>query len=226
MRPIHARPSANFNERSSPVDMIVLHYTGMKTGREALNRLCDPAAAVSAHYLIFENGGVCRLVEENFRAWHAGVSEWRGVPDVNSRSVGIEIVNPGHEFGYVPFTDKQIESVIELCQDIMTRHRIVSGNVVAHSDVAPSRKADPGELFPWKKLAENGIGLWTDGFETPRKPVGEMLAAIGYAVSDEPAALTAFQRRFYPQALTDKAERTTERLAAVCRLYEEKGQMI
>ena len=149
MRPVFVYPSANFNGRYSPVDMIVLHYTGMKTGQEALDRLCNPAAAVSTHYLIFENGDIYNLVEEEFRAWHAGLSQWRGIPDVNSRSIGIEIVNPGHEFGYVPFTAEQIQSVIDLCKDIMTRHHIPAGNILGHSDVAPARKSDPGELFPF-----------------------------------------------------------------------------
>ncbi len=224
MQAAHIYPSANFNGRYSPVDMIVLHYTGMKTGQEALDRLCNPAAAVSTHYLIFENGDIYNLVEEEFRAWHAGLSQWRGIPDVNSRSIGIEIVNPGHEFGYVPFTAEQIQSVIDLCRDIMTRHHIPAGNILGHSDVAPARKSDPGELFPWKTLAENHIGLWTDAFAVPRRSVGEMLAAIGYDTADELSALTAFQRHFYPEALLDKAEKTIERLAAVSRLYKEKGQ--
>ena len=223
MRPVHIYPSANFNGRYSPVDMLVLHYTGMKTGQEALDRLCNPAAAVSAHYLIFENGDIYNLVDEEFRAWHAGLSQWRGVPDVNSRAIGIEIVNPGHEFGYIPFTNEQIQSVIDLCRDIMTRHHIAARNILGHSDVAPMRKSDPGELFPWKNLAENSIGLWTDEFEIPRKPVGEMLAQIGYDTIDELAALTAFQRHFYPEALLNGSEKTIGRLAAVSRLYQEKG---
>lgn len=155
----------------------------------------------------FENGDIYNLVEEEFRAWHAGLSQWRGIPDVNSRSIGIEIVNPGHEFGYVPFTAEQIQSVIDLCRDIMTRHHIPAGNILGHSDVAPARKSDPGELFPWKMLAENHIGLWTDAFAVPRQSVGEMLDAIGYDTADELSALTAFQRHFYPEALLDKGEK-------------------
>ena len=222
MRPVFVYPSGNFNGRYSPIDMIVLHYTGMKTGQEALDRLCNPAAAVSAHYLIFENGDIYNLVDEDFRAWHSGISSWRGIPDVNSRSIGIEVVNPGHEFGYVPFTDEQIDSVIDLCRDIMTRRNIAPQNVLGHSDVAPARKSDPGELFPWKRLAKNRIGLWTEAFAVPRQPVSKMLAEIGYDTTDELAALTAFQRHFYPEALLDKAEKTIERLAAVSSLYEQK----
>jgi N-acetylmuramoyl-L-alanine amidase len=141
--------------------MVVLHYTGMQTMQEALDRLCDPAAEVSAHYLIDEDGTVIRLVPEEKRAWHAGRSYWRGITDVNSASIGIEIVNPGHEFGYRPFTDAQMESLIPLLSSIMARHNIEPANVVGHSDVAPARKQDPGELFEWELLARYGLALPT-----------------------------------------------------------------
>ncbi|MBR1777985.1 MAG: N-acetylmuramoyl-L-alanine amidase [Alphaproteobacteria bacterium] len=213
--------SPNFDERKAPVEMLVLHYTGMKSAQEALDRLCDPAAKVSAHYLVDANGEIYSLVDETKRAWHAGVSSWRGKTDINSQSIGIEIVNPGHEFGYRPFSDAQIAAVIKLCQTIQQRCRISAKNVLAHSDVAPMRKSDPGELFPWKKLAKNGIGLWTDGLDTPEKDKKDMLAAIGYDITDESAALTAFQRHFYPEALLNRASETDKRLAAVFNLFNE-----
>ena len=157
--------SPNFDERKTPVEMLVLHYTGMKTAKEALDRLRDPAAKVSAHYVIDENGSIYSLVAEDKRAWHAGVSSWNGKTDINSRSVGIEIVNPGHEFGYHPFADVQIQSVIDLSKEIIKRHSILIENIVGHSDVAPTRKPDPGKAFFWKALAEQGIGFWYDSHD-------------------------------------------------------------
>ena len=153
--------SPNFNDRAPSVALcyVVLHYTGMKTGAEARERLCNQAAKVSAHYLIEEDGSIYQLVDEDKRAWHAGESFWRGVTDMNSASIGIELVNPGHEFGYVPFPEVQIEALIELSRGILTRHLIPPQRVVGHSDVAPARKVDPGELFPWEQLAANGIGM-------------------------------------------------------------------
>jgi N-acetylmuramoyl-L-alanine amidase len=155
------RPSPNYDSRREgcPIDILVLHYTGMRTAEEALERLCDPEAKVSAHYTIDRDGRVYRHVDESLRARHAGVSYWAGERDVNSRSIGIELVNPGHEFGYVPFPEVQIEALIELSRGILTRHLIPPQRVVGHSDVAPARKVDPGELFPWEQLAANGIGM-------------------------------------------------------------------
>lgn len=213
-------PSPNFDERKAPVEMLVLHYTGMETAQKALDRLRDPAAKVSAHYVIDEDGEIYSLVAEDKRAWHAGVSLWNGKTDINSRSVGIEIVNPGHEFGYRPFPDEQIQSIIELSKEIIKHYALLDKNIVGHSDIAPSRKKDPGELFPWEKLSENGIGLWTDDFAVPEKSVSEMLSAIGYDTTDEQAALTAFQRRFYPEAILNHATDTEARLAAVSTLYK------
>ena len=162
-------PSPNFDSREGQeIDMLVLHYTGMKTAQEALDRLCDPAAKVSAHYVVDEDGTVYRLVAEENRAWHAGVSSWRGASNVNQRSIGIEIVNPGHEFGYRAFPKAQMETVAALCKGILSRHAIAARNVVAHSDIAPVRKEDPGELFDWKGLAELGIGLWPLTSPPPR----------------------------------------------------------
>jgi N-acetylmuramoyl-L-alanine amidase len=195
-------PSPNHDERGAAIDMLVLHYTGMETGEAALARLTDPAAKVSAHYTIDRDGRVYRHVPEEQRAWHAGVSYWAGERNVNARSIGIEIVNPGHEFGYVPFTDPQIASLIDLSRGIFERHPIPPSRVVAHSDVAPARKEDPGELFPWQCLAEYGIGLWpAGGFHALAEPFEHALARFGYGVSpqvDVPLQkiVTAFQRHF------------------------------
>ena len=153
------RPSPNYDPRREgcPIDILVLHYTGMRTAEEALERLCDPEAKVSSHYTIDRDGRVYRHVDESLRARHAGVSWWAGERDVNSRSIGIELVNPGHEFGYVSFPEPQIEALIELARGILARHPIPPHRVVGHSDVAPARKMDPGELFPWLRLAEYGV---------------------------------------------------------------------
>lgn len=199
-----ALPSPNFTERTLPVSIIVLHYTGMETKEDALERLRDPQAKVSAHYVIDEDGTVYALVDENKRAHHAGVSFWRGVSDINSASVGIELINKGHEFGYTSFPEKQIDALIRLCADIMTRHDIRF--VLGHSDVAPARKQDPGELFPWKRLAENGIGFWTDDFLPAGGMAESLLKEIGYDTTDPAAARTAFCRHFLPEALSGQAD--------------------
>lgn len=196
-------PSPNFDERALPVTMVVLHYTGMQDAASAIARLSDPEAKVSAHYLIAEDGQIVRMVDESKRAWHAGKSFWRGITDINSASVGIEIVNPGHEFGYRPFPVAQIDALIGLMHDVTLRYRITRGNVVGHSDIAPARKEDPGELFPWDRLARLRLALpsptknlmdphWTDA--------GFLLALerFGYDVTDPLAAVRAFQRRFRP----------------------------
>ncbi|MGC6399214.1 N-acetylmuramoyl-L-alanine amidase [Sphingomonas sp. FW199] len=199
-------PSPNFNDRLLPITMIVLHYTGMPDAAGALARLRDPDAQVSAHYLVEEDGRIHRLVDEEKRAWHAGRSHWRGVTEVNSASIGIEIVNPGHEFGYRPFRDEQVASVIRLVHAIKDRYEITRGNIVGHSDVAPARKQDPGELFPWGKLARLRLALPrpTRNLVDPGWPDGGFLLALerfGYDVSDAEAAVTAFQRRFRPEMI-------------------------
>jgi N-acetylmuramoyl-L-alanine amidase len=187
--------------------MIVLHYTGMLTGAEALARLTDAASKVSCHYLVDEDGTIVSLVPEGKRAWHAGVSFWRGDTETNARSIGIEIVNPGHEWGYRKFPKKQIDMVVALVKDIRTRHDVPVTNVVGHSDVAPQRKEDPGELFPWKRLAEEGLALGPyEGDPDPSisyEDALSMLRSIGYDAPDKAhaAALVAFQRRFCPKAL-------------------------
>ena len=166
-------PSPNFDARTAPPDILVLHYTGMKSGPEALNRLCDPVAKVSSHYMVEEDGRVFRLVPEERRAWHAGVSYWKGERNINGVSIGVEIVNPGHEFGYRPFPDAQIAAVIALVADIRSRWQIGDDRIVGHSDVAPGRKDDPGELFPWKRIAEAGHGLWVDAPPAPGLPLAQ-----------------------------------------------------
>ena len=196
--------SPNFDARELPVSMIVLHYTGMESAQAAIDRLRDPEAKVSAHYLVDEDGRILQLVDERHRAWHAGRSHWRGVTDVNSASIGIEIVNPGHEFGYRPFPEAQMSSLIPLVADIKERHAITRGNVVGHSDVAPARKQDPGELFNWNALARLRLALPrpTRNLVDPGWPdAGFMLALerFGYDVNDAEAAVTAFQRRFRPE---------------------------
>src|SRR6195952_2802969 len=152
-------PSPNFDERTSPVSILVLHYTGMVDAASAIARLADPEAKVSAHYLIAEDGQIVRMVDESKRAWHAGKSHWRGLDDINSASIGIELVNPGHEFGYRPFPEAQIDALIPLVASIVERHGITRGNIVGHSDIAPARKQDPGELFPWARLAKLRLSL-------------------------------------------------------------------
>ena len=166
-------PSPNFNARRGPPDMLILHYTGLTSGPEALARLCDEQSKVSSHYLVEEDGRVFRLVPEERRAWHAGVSFWKGESDINGRSIGIEIVNPGHEFGYRAFPAAQIAAVIELVADIRTRWSIEDSRILGHSDVAPGRKIDPGELFPWKQLAQAGHGLWVEPDAAPGLPLSE-----------------------------------------------------
>jgi len=189
-------PSPNQDERpdGTPIDMLILHYTGMQSARAAIDRLRDPDAHVSSHYVVDEDGAVFRLVPEARRAFHAGVSCWRGNTGLNGRSVGIEIVNPGHEWGYRDFPALQMAAVCELCLDILSRHPIPPRNVVAHSDVAPDRKEDPGEKFDWEGLARNGVGLWPQGVpdlgtggvvrdDAELYDVRRALRAIGYDVA-------------------------------------------
>lgn len=196
--------------------MLVLHYTGMKTGDAALERLCDPKAEVSAHYLIDEAGDVFALVDESERAWHAGVAMWRGQSNINSRSIGIELVNPGHEYGYRAFPEAQMAALIPLCQGILSRHSIPARNVVGHSDVAPERKADPGELFDWAGLAAAGVGLWPASLDTPCSEADApgLLSKIGYDISNTESAMTAFQRHFATHRLDGVPDVETRRTIA------------
>ncbi len=204
------RPSPNFNDRpaGSPVDMLVLHYTGMTSTDEALERLCDPNAKVSAHYLIDEDGAVYALVPENRRAWHAGLAAWRGHRDVNGRSIGIELANPGHEFGYRAFPAAQMAALTDLALAILGRHPIPPRNVVGHSDIAPDRKLDPGERFDWQGLAESGIGLYPEPGEPAEGDVLGLLAEYGYDTGAR-QTIAAFQRHFRPHRIDGKADAET-----------------
>ena len=232
-------PSPNHDARPDglSIDSIVLHYTGMRSARDAIDRLRDPVAKVSSHYVVEEDGTVWRLVPEERRAWHAGVSFWRGHTALNDRSVGIEIVNPGHEFGYRDFPVLQLVSVCDLCLALLSRHREPARNVVAHSDIAPDRKEDPGEKFDWEGLARNGVGLWPAGVPdlgtggavrdaASLRDVRAALSDIGYRVAAEGAldpalssVLRAFQRHWRPEAVTGQADAgTLARLLAVVRM--------
>jgi N-acetylmuramoyl-L-alanine amidase len=211
------RFSPNHNARPfTPVSLIVLHYTGMKSSAEALEWLCNAESEVSAHYFVEENGDIYELVEEDRRAWHAGVSSWGGSHNINDISIGIELANLGHEHGYEPFPPAQIAATINLCQDIMRRHELRPASVIGHSDVAPTRKSDPGELFPWELCAKYGVGLWHDVAPFQQIEVCEIeaadlkkLQAFGYHVETEnqtqiQACITAFQRHFRPHNLSGK----------------------
>ena len=221
-------PSPNKDDRppGTPVDVLLLHYTGMPTAQAAIDRLRDPAARVSSHYVVEEDGAVWRLVPEERRAFHAGISYWRGHRALNDRSIGIEIVNPGHEWGYRPFPSAQMDAVRELCRGILARHPIPARNVVGHSDVAPDRKQDPGELFDWPGLARAGIGLWpgTPAVPVPLDAVEATLTGIGYPVPDLRTTVAAFQRRWRPGCVNGEADAgTRERLAAVRSLLDAEG---
>jgi len=231
-------PSPNFDPRTVTPSILVLHYTGMKTGEEALARLRDPEAKVSSHYVVEEDGRVFRLVPEERRAWHAGVSFWRGRRNVNGDSIGIEIVNPGHEWGYRAFPEAQVAAVIELVGDIRSRWMIEDRDIVGHSDVAPARKEDPGELFPWKRLAEAGHGLWAEAPAAPGDPIGEGeegaavfalqagFTRLGYDLppsgkfdAETTAVVRAFQRHWRPEKVDGIADgETRARLIALLRM--------
>jgi N-acetylmuramoyl-L-alanine amidase len=226
---LRKRASPNFDARAEPVDMLILHYTGMRSAAAALDRLCDPAARVSAHYVVEEGGAIWQLVDEERRAWHAGASRWRGAPLVNGRSIGIELVNPGHEFGYRPFPEAQLGALIGLCRGILERHAIPPRHVLGHADVAPTRKEDPGELFPWRRLAAEGIGLWPEPLpeaEPGWPSVARDLAAFGYDVgTGDPAdpalsaALIAFQRHWRQRLCDGEPDReSAAQLAGLCAL--------
>jgi N-acetylmuramoyl-L-alanine amidase len=236
-------PSPNFDVRTAPPDMLLLHYTGMPTGEAALARLRDPEAKVSAHYMVEEDGRVFALVPEERRAWHAGVSHWRGATDINGASIGVEIVNPGHEFGYRPFAEPQILAVIALVANIRSRWTIPDARILAHSDVAPERKQDPGELFPWKRLAEAGHGLWAEPAAAPGAALAEGdegpgifalqagLTRLGYGGAPSGAfdaatatIVRAFQRHWRPAQVDGVADGATRsRLIALLRLAAEGG---
>ena len=242
-------PSPNFDDRKHPVDMLVLHYTGMETGQAALDQLCNPAAKVSSHYLLWEDGRVDQLVAGDLRAWHAGVSSWQGDEDLNSRSIGIEIVNGGHDFplpdgSLPPYPRQQIHALIELCHLILADHDIPQTRIVGHSDIAPLRKQDPGEHFPWERLARAGIGIWPEidgttdtGISSEGLAPGETgasvrqmqehLQRIGYGIGASgtydpltEAVVRAFQRRWLPDRVSGTADiQTLRRIGTMHALY-------
>lgn len=209
--------------------LLILHYTGMRSAAAAISRLCDPAAAVSAHYVIGEDGLVTQLVADARRAWHAGLGGWHDIIDVNSHSIGIELVNPGHEWGYRPFPDEQIKALIELASTIRDHYRLSPAAVIGHSDTAPARKIDPGELFPWARLAGHRLGIWPTS--APRRAVDlatalSHLASIGYRLDlpgTAPAQVVAAFQRHWRQALVDGVldAETMGVIEAVARLSVE-----
>src|SRR5882724_1206384 len=221
--------SPNHDARGAKVDILLLHYTGMTTDEGALARLVDKDSKVSSHYFVYEDGRVFQLVSEQQRAWHAGAASWKRATDINARSIGIEIANPGHEFGYRDFPDPQIDAVIALCRDIVARHHIRRERVLAHSDVAPTRKNDPGEKFPWARLAAAGVGLWVEPAPiTPGRTLSandsgpeieklqKSLVRFGYALEitrryDDTtrSVVTAFQRHFRPERVDGLADPST-----------------
>ncbi len=216
-------PNCEARPEGSPIDILLLHYTGMQSAEAALARLCDSAARVSAHYLIDEAGACHRLVPEAMRAWHAGESAWAGERDINSRSIGIELVNPGHEFGYRDFPEAQMRALETLARGILARHAIPPARVLGHSDVAPHRKQDPGERFDWARLARAGIGLWLEpGFAPPRE--GEPLApgAAGPAVAALQAALARYG---YGIAASGVYDLRTEQVVTAFQRHFRQGKV-
>jgi N-acetylmuramoyl-L-alanine amidase len=243
--PVEVVPSPNHGERrGARPDMLILHYTGMPDVEAALRRLCSPESEVSAHYLVFEDGRIVQCVAEGRRAWHAGVSAWADIADINSRSIGVEIANPGHEFGYRDFPSRQIEAVTALCRDILGRHRIRADRVLAHSDVAARRRQDPGERFPWRALYEAGVGLWIEpisldakgdallpgrrgpavaGLQADLRCYGYWLQESGLYGDETEQVVRAFQRHFRPARIDGIADASTRQtltdlLAARSRL--------
>ena len=226
-------PSPNLGPRKTDrrPSWIMLHYTGMESGVAALQLLTNPLSEVSCHYLVWEDGRIFQLVPEVARAWHAGRGSWKGEEDLNSHSIGIEIVNGGHRYGLPPYPPAQIEAVIALCQDIMARHTIPAGHLLAHSDSAPTRKEDPGEHFPWQHLAQAGVGLWPQTEPVPEtasalyqpgdegqpvRALQALLAMIGYPIQMTgvydaltESVIKAVQRRYRPQSVTGIADGAT-----------------
>ena len=222
-------PSPNWDERALPVTIAVLHYTEMPSTADSLARLTDPEAKVSAHYLISEEGEVVRLVDEDKRAWHAGTSYWRGLRDINSASIGIELQHPGHGLGYREFDDRQFEALVPLLHRIVQTHDIARANVVGHSDVAPMRKCDPGELFPWDRLAEYRLCL-------PRPEKLELgdpfdndgafylaLERFGYDITDGRKAVEAFQRRWRPERIDGEIDGQVRAILFQLLLDRDRG---
>ncbi|MGM4919104.1 N-acetylmuramoyl-L-alanine amidase [Tardiphaga sp. 813_E8_N1_3] len=224
-------PSPNFGERNKGLvpDMIVLHYTGMPDPEGAITRLCTAGTDVSAHYIVLEDGRIVQTVPEAKRAWHAGVGFWAGEEDINSCSIGIEIINRGHDWGYPDFPSRQIAAVTALCRGIMLRHDLQPHRVLGHSDVSPSRKKDPGEKFPWHSLANSGVGHWVMPAPIVRGETMKLgtagddvlalqhaLARYGYGIETDGQynaptmeVVTAFQRHFRPERVDGLVDHST-----------------
>ncbi len=235
-------PSPNFEKRPDNInpDILLLHYTGMESAAIACKRLCDPASKVSCHYLVENDGHIIQMVDEDMRAWHAGASSWRGVTDINTASIGIEIQNIGHNGDYPDFGDAQMEAVIDLCTDIVLRHDIAPENVLGHSDVAPARKTDPGEKFDWQRLWRAGVGHWiapdvTDSLPDQKdhdvKGLQVLLARYGYGIGisgvyDDRtrSVVEAFQRHFRPARVDGIADASTR--STLARLLATVPQRI
>lgn len=222
---IEDRPSPNFDERGDVrPSLIILHYTGMETAEKALDRLTDPDSKVSAHYTVDEDGSVYIHVDESKRAWHAGHSFWHGETNINAHSIGIEIVNPGWEWGYRPFTGAQMKILTPLCKEIMQRHGIDPENVLGHSDVSPGRRFDPGEYFPWHEMAAHGIGVWPDpADEDAVKSAGMNIERALHDYGYDPRIklrdkLSAFQSHFVPEAFVNGHAGEADSLTRI-RLY-------
>jgi len=225
-------PSPNFDDRRLPISLLILHYTGMETAAAALKHMRDPQAKVSAHYMVAENGDIFQLVDEKHRAWHGGVSFWAGESDINSASIGIEIVNGGHDFGLPEYLGAQIEALTDLCKGILRRHNIPKTGVLGHSDIAPTRKQDPGEKFPWQVLAKAGIGFWPTLSASSDQPVltaaalRQALGRIGYHVEDAlpmDALIRAVQRRYRSAKIDGKIDGQTSKIIKGLVKFSEKS---
>ena len=232
------RQSDNYDARRCAVSMIIIHYTGMMSRDDALERLCDPEPSkkyggpVSAHYVIDEDGTLYWLVDEDMRAWHAGEAYWDGVTDINSASIGVELVNPGHDYGYSRFPLKQMQALIALCKDLKTRHNIRQDLVLGHSDIAPERKKDPGELFNWQMLAKEGFGVWPEMNARDRQLASVYLSSqdrmrdalniLGYNPEAElHQVITAFNRHFCREESEELSSQGAGKLASLVRRKRE-----
>jgi len=224
---IERRPSPNYNARLLPIRFLVIHYTGMADGERAIQRMIDPDSQVSAHYFLHEDGRIVQMVEEIDRAWHAGTSRYREIADINSASIGIELQNPGHEWGYRPFPRPQMQSLVRLAATICARHRIDRADVIGHADAAPARKEDPGELFDWPLLSRYRLALarperlladpgWGDG------AFGLALERFGYDITDPAAATRAFQRRFRQNQVDGNVDGETRAILFTLQVLEEQ----
>ena len=224
--------SVNFSKKirkNKDINLIVIHYTGMQSKIESIKRLLDPKYKVSCHYLIDRKGEILKMVDDNKVAWHAGKSKWKNYNNLNKSSIGIELVNKGHEFGYEKFTISQVNNLIKLCQNLKRKYRIKNSNIVGHSDIAPLRKRDPGEQFPWKKLQKKKIGIWYKKLRSKsvklndkkvKKLFFKNLFKIGYRYFDKNRRtekdiflIEAFQRRFLPNKVTGKIDQKTFKIS-------------